>query len=66
MLCALKYGYCPELWNIMNEGRSVNRSQMDIKCKTCDIFTRKYIYVSTYTSPTLIHFPIALPVRRNL
>jgi hypothetical protein len=40
------------------EGESVNRSQIDIKLKTCDIRTweKKNIYFSTYLPPTLIHF----------
>jgi hypothetical protein len=37
------------------EGESVNRSQLDIKCKTCDIQTRKNIYFSKYPPPTFIH-----------
>jgi hypothetical protein len=46
------------------EGESVNRSQMDIKRKTCDIrtwnfFSRHILHQYWYTCP------IALPVRRN-
>jgi hypothetical protein len=37
------------------EKESVNRSQMDIKRKTCDIRTWKNTYFSTYPPPTLIH-----------
>jgi hypothetical protein len=49
----------------MCEGQPVNGSQTYMKRKTCDIRTWKYIYFSTYTQPTLIHCPIALPVRRS-
>jgi hypothetical protein len=28
------------------EGESVNRSEMDMKCKTCDIFTWKKTFIS--------------------
>jgi hypothetical protein len=37
------------------EGESINKSQMDIKRKTCDIRTWKNIYFSTYPPPTLLH-----------
>jgi hypothetical protein len=37
------------------EGESVNRSQMDIKLRTCDIGTWKNIYFSTYPPSTLIY-----------
>jgi hypothetical protein len=37
------------------EGESVNRWQMDIKRKTCNIWTWENIYFSTYPPPTLIH-----------
>jgi hypothetical protein len=52
----------------LNITREVNRSQMGIKRKTCDIRTwkkEKKIYFSTCPPPTLTHCPIALPVRRN-
>jgi hypothetical protein len=38
-----------------NKRESVNRTQMDIKCKTCDIRTlKKKHFFSTYPPPTLI------------
>jgi hypothetical protein len=37
------------------EGESVNGSQMDIKRKTCDIRTRKYVYFSAHPPSTSIH-----------
>jgi hypothetical protein len=37
------------------EGESVNRPQMDIKRKTCDIRTWQKNYFSTYPPPTLMH-----------
>jgi hypothetical protein len=36
------------------EGESVNRSQMDIKRKTCDIRNWKSIYFSIFPPPALI------------
>jgi hypothetical protein len=38
------------------EGESINRSQSDIKLKTCDIPTGKNIYFSKYPPPTLVYF----------
>jgi hypothetical protein len=37
------------------EGESVNRTQLDIKCKTCDIETLKNNFFSAYPPPTLTH-----------
>jgi hypothetical protein len=50
----------------MYEGEPVNRSQMDIKSKTCDIRTWK----KTFISRNILHqhwytCPIVLPVRRD-
>jgi hypothetical protein len=39
------------------EEKSVNRSEMDIKPKICDIPTCKNIYISTYPLPTDIFVP---------
>jgi hypothetical protein len=47
-------------------GDSVNRSQMDTKCKTSDIRTLgKNIYFSTYPLPTLIHLSHLYSARRK-
>jgi hypothetical protein len=51
---------------LMYEGGSVNRSQMDIKRKTCDIRNWNKIFISRH----ILHqhwyiCPIALPVREN-
>jgi hypothetical protein len=46
----------PTLCSVMYDEESVNRSQIDIKRKTCDIRTKKNnIYFSTYPPPALIH-----------
>jgi hypothetical protein len=48
------------------EGQLVNRSQMDIKCKACDIRTWRRTFISRHI--LLQHcytWPIALRVRRN-
>jgi hypothetical protein len=47
------------------EGESVNRSQIDIKRKTCDILTwEKHLYLDV-SCTNRYTCPIALPVRRN-
>jgi hypothetical protein len=50
----------------MYEGESVNRSHMDIKCKTCDVRTWKKTFISRHNFHQHWYIcPIALPVLRN-
>jgi hypothetical protein len=49
----------------MYEGESVNRSQLDMKCITCDIQTwQKHLFL-TYPHQHQYTCPIALPVCQN-
>jgi hypothetical protein len=62
-MCYEKYFLLISRWY---EGESVNRTQMDIKCITCDIRTWEKSFISRH----ILHqhwytCPIALPVRRN-
>jgi hypothetical protein len=47
----------------LHDGESVNRSQIDIKLKTCDIRTWKKTFISQHILRQ--HCPIALPVRQK-
>jgi hypothetical protein len=54
------------LLHVIYEGESVNRSQMAIKRKTCEIWTWKKMFISQH----ILHqhwytCPITIPVRRN-
>jgi hypothetical protein len=52
-------------WVVIYKGESVNRSQMDIKRKTCDIWTWKKKISRHILQQHWYMCPIALPVRRN-